>query len=100
MFYAILPFIWFFFGIATAIAASNKGRSGFLWFIIGALIGPFGLLLVLVSSGKKAQTLVKQQTEQPIKKNIKEKEISPILFFGLIIAIMIIFGWIMSLFNI
>ena len=30
------------FGVGSAISAANKGRSIFLWFLIGFLIGPFG----------------------------------------------------------
>ncbi len=37
---------WFICAIVTAIIASNKGRSGFLWFLIGAMLGIFGLILV------------------------------------------------------
>ena len=40
--------IWILFGIGAAIAASNKGRSGFGWFWLGVLLGPFGLLFVLL----------------------------------------------------
>ena len=40
--------VWILFGIVTAVAASNKGRSGWGWFFIGVLLGPFGLILALV----------------------------------------------------
>ncbi len=40
--------IWFLFGLVSAIVAANKGRSGCGWFILGFLLGPFGLLLSLV----------------------------------------------------
>ena len=43
-----LLFIWLLFGIVTAVVASNKGRNGCGWFIIGFLLGPFGLILSLV----------------------------------------------------
>ena len=36
------------FGVGSAISAANKGRSIFLWFLIGFLIGPFGFILSLV----------------------------------------------------
>lgn len=45
-----LLLIWFLFGIISAVVASNKGRSGFAWFLIGVLLGPFGLLFALVVS--------------------------------------------------
>ncbi len=42
--------IWLLFGIISAVVASNKGRSGFGWFIIGLLLGPIGLIISLVVS--------------------------------------------------
>ena len=41
-------FTWVLFGIACAVIATNKGRSGGGWFVLGFLLGPFGLILVLV----------------------------------------------------
>lgn len=40
--------IWILFGIGCAIAAGRKNRSGFGWFLLGALFGPFGLLFILL----------------------------------------------------
>ncbi|MBA4389307.1 MAG: hypothetical protein C0404_15150 [Verrucomicrobia bacterium] len=40
--------LWFLFGIVSAVAANSRGRSGCGWFITGVLLGPFGLILVLV----------------------------------------------------
>ncbi|MFO8086826.1 MAG: hypothetical protein R6T91_03325, partial [Bacteroidales bacterium] len=48
-----LLFILIIFGIICAIIASNKGRSGFGWFIIGLLLGPLGVILALVVSKNK-----------------------------------------------
>jgi Tfp pilus assembly protein PilE len=42
--------IWVLFGIISAVIASNKGRSGCGWFLLGVLLGPFGLILALVVS--------------------------------------------------
>ena len=42
--------IWIFFGVATAVVASGKGRNGFGWFFVGLLLGPVGLILSLVVS--------------------------------------------------
>ncbi|MCA9910356.1 MAG: zinc ribbon domain-containing protein [Anaerolineae bacterium] len=42
--------VWLLFGIATAIIASNKGLNGCGWLIVGVLLGPIGLILVLVVS--------------------------------------------------
>ena len=43
-------FIWLIFGVISAIIASNKGRGGCGWFIIGVLLGPLGIILALVVS--------------------------------------------------
>ena len=45
-----LAFVWFLFGLVSSVIASNKGRDGCGWFIVGVLLGPFGLILALVSS--------------------------------------------------
>lgn len=37
--------IWALFGVATAIVASGRGESAGLWFFLGVLLGPLGLLL-------------------------------------------------------
>ena len=47
---------WFFCGVISSIAANNKGRSGFGWFIIGLLLGPAGVVLSLVIS-KQAEVI-------------------------------------------
>lgn len=41
------------FGIGAAIVASNKGASGILWFFLGVILGPIGLLLAFFSGGKR-----------------------------------------------
>jgi ribosomal protein L40E len=41
---------WFLCGIVSAIVASNKGRSGCGWFLLGILLGPIGVVLALVVS--------------------------------------------------
>jgi hypothetical protein len=40
--------IWILFGVVAAVVATNKGRSGCGWFVLGVLLGPFGLILSLV----------------------------------------------------
>ncbi len=47
------------FGIVSAVVASNKGRSGCGWFLLGILLGPLGLILSLVVP--KNQKAVEQQ---------------------------------------
>ena len=46
--------IWLLCGIVSAVIASNKGRSGCGWFLLGVLLGPFGFILALVVSKKEA----------------------------------------------
>ena len=57
-----LIIIWFLFGIACAVIATNKGRSGGGWFILGFLFGPFALIAVLVIS--KNQEAIKKESIQ------------------------------------
>lgn len=45
--------VWILFGIGAAIAASNKGRSGFGWFLLGIPLGPFALLFALLVASKQ-----------------------------------------------
>lgn len=45
----IYVLLWVLFGVVSSIAASNKGQSGCLYFGLGVLLGPFGLILALVS---------------------------------------------------
>ena len=39
--------IAFFFGLATAIVGKGKGSSFFIWFLIGIVLPPLGLLAVI-----------------------------------------------------
>lgn len=41
--------IWLLFGAVSAAVGSSKGRSGCGWFLVGFLLGPFGLLFALVA---------------------------------------------------
>lgn len=38
------------FGFLTALVAAKKGRSGCAWYILGFVLGPFGLVASLVVS--------------------------------------------------
>jgi hypothetical protein len=40
--------IWLLFGVVTAVVATNKGRNGCGWFLLGVPLGPFGFILSLV----------------------------------------------------
>lgn len=45
-----IAFFWFIFAIAVGVFASNRGRSGFGWFVLSMLISPLlGLLFVAVN---------------------------------------------------
>jgi hypothetical protein len=45
-----LLIIWFIFGLISSVIAANKGRGGCSWFILGVILGPFGVILALVVS--------------------------------------------------
>jgi hypothetical protein len=51
--------VWILFGIAAAVVATNKGRNGFGWFLLGILLGPFGFILSLIVS--KNQPVLDQE---------------------------------------
>ena len=42
--------VCFVFGLAAALVAHGKARSSVGWFVTGALIGPFGLIVAALSS--------------------------------------------------
>ncbi len=46
----IILILWILFGIGCAIAAGNKKRSVPGWLFLGMLLGPFGLLFILLLS--------------------------------------------------
>ncbi len=50
--------VWLLFGIASAMVAGRKGRSGIGWFLLGTLLGPFALPFAFLSSD-----LTKNSTE-------------------------------------
>lgn len=46
---------WLAVSIVTAIAASSRGRTGFGWFILGAMFNLLALILVLVLPNLKTE---------------------------------------------
>ena len=54
--------IWLLSGIASAMVATNKGRSGCSWFLLGFLLGPLGLVLSFAVS--KNQPVLEQRMVQ------------------------------------
>jgi hypothetical protein len=51
--------VWILFGVVAGVVATNKGRSGCSWFLLGVLLGPFGLILSLIVP--KNQPAVEQE---------------------------------------
>ena len=45
------------FAIGCAISASNKNRNVVGWFILGILLGPFGLLCILLLNPKEKHNI-------------------------------------------
>jgi hypothetical protein len=43
-----IPIVWFLFGIIAGMIGASKGRGGCTWFVLGFLLGPFGLLVALL----------------------------------------------------
>jgi hypothetical protein len=43
-----LLFLWVMLGIISTVVAVQKGKSGCLWFGLGFLLGPLGLVLALL----------------------------------------------------
>lgn len=44
---------WLFFAVYASIIACSRGANGFLWFIIGMLLGPIGFALSFISERSK-----------------------------------------------
>jgi hypothetical protein len=45
----MLILVWLTCGVAASIVASNRGGSGCLWFGLGIVFGPFGLLMAFAN---------------------------------------------------
>jgi predicted amidophosphoribosyltransferase len=45
--------IWIVCGLGAAVVASNRGADGCLWFVLGVLFGPFGLLFAFTAGQTK-----------------------------------------------
>lgn len=46
-------YLWLLFGLAAALVANSRGGSSLLWFFLGCLFGPFGVLFSFFSGGKQ-----------------------------------------------
>lgn len=59
---------WFGLAIAVGVLASNRGRSGFTWFLISAVISPLlGFIFVLVMENLSAKQVVVIHADSPSK---------------------------------
>ena len=56
--------LWILSGIVTSVVASNRGRSGCNWLLVGFVLGPLGLIFVLVMVPGEEQ--VPSQDQQPV----------------------------------
>ncbi len=55
--------IWFVCAIACAILASNKGRSGGGWLLLGLVLGPIALIFAAVVSNVKVEERERAETQ-------------------------------------
>jgi hypothetical protein len=67
MFFVYL-IIWLLCGFAAAAIYQGKGRSGAAAFLVGLLLGPFGVLLALLSSTDQSAVERKAVTSGEMKK--------------------------------
>lgn len=51
----LIVLIWLAFGVAGAWILDNKGRSGCGGFLLGFLLGPFGVLIALLMSTERPE---------------------------------------------
>jgi ribosomal protein S27AE len=58
---------WLLFGVVSAFVARKKGRSGCGWFVLGVLLGPFGLILAFAAS-RHGPVLLAPSEPPPLKK--------------------------------
>lgn len=56
--------VWAGFAIVTAMAARSRGRDPILWFCVGLLYGPLGLVAVLVMKNKSVGVLGVRQAQR------------------------------------
>ncbi len=54
--------IWLVFGLVGAVVATNKGRSGCVWSVLGLLLGPVSFVVAIAVS--KNQPVLEQRLVQ------------------------------------
>jgi hypothetical protein len=74
-----MPFliIWLLFGICAAVVASNRGANGFLWFCLGAVLGPIGFALAFTTGTKCPECGSKISEKASICPSCKHRLIKP-----------------------
>lgn len=60
--------LWIVCGLISAGIASNKGRSGFGWLILGFLLGPFALLGIAVAGRDETATAARAVADGSMRK--------------------------------
>lgn len=68
--------LWLVCGVITGIVASAKGRTGFGWFLLGCLLGIFGVIFIALMPSLKPQPvqqvhLMQQQAASPPSQRVK-----------------------------
>lgn len=61
-------FLWLLCGMLAAGIYSNKGGSGLLGFLVGAIFGPIGVIIALVSKGDQSALERRELTNGTMKK--------------------------------
>ena len=67
----MLIVFWILCGFVTSLIFGNKGRNAIGGFLLGALLGPFGILIALVSSKDESQ-LEKQAVQTGLSRKCPE----------------------------
>lgn len=57
-------FLWLLFAIFSAMIANGKGRSGLAWFLVGLLLGPFGLLVAFLPPLNAKEAALSSELDQ------------------------------------
>jgi|GEM_PF-4128811 hypothetical protein len=63
----VTTFLSFVFALATAYFAARRGHNVFRWAMLGALLGPFALIIVVLIPSAKADTKVCPDCAESVK---------------------------------
>lgn len=64
LFLAVLV-TWFSIGIALAVVMGRRGHAPFTWFVLGTLLGPFGVVLALDAARRERRTVALAPPPEP-----------------------------------